>query len=139
MSSMVPRIGDVIADKYRIERRLGGGGMGTVFAATHLMTGRRFAIKWMNTRLGHDTAARERFIREFQAAGSIDHPNVVATLDVGSHDGTLYIVMEYLEGESLGRKIARGRMAPSDCVPIVVEAMGGVGGAPRRGIVPSDF
>jgi serine/threonine-protein kinase len=136
---MVPQIGDIIADKYRIERRLGGGGMGTVFAATHLITGRRFALKWMNTRAVHDSAARERFIREFQAAGSIDHANVVAVLDAGSQDGALYIVMEYLEGESLAKKIARGPMAPDECVPIVVEAMRGVAAAHRLDIVHRDL
>src|SRR3954454_13550177 len=124
MSAAYPRIGDVIGDKYRIERRLGGGGMGTVFSATHLMTGRRFALKWM--RATHDAAARERFIREFQVAGSIDHANVVAVLDVGERDGALYIVMEYLEGESLAARIARRPLAPAECVPIVVEAMRGV-------------
>ena len=139
MSSMVPQIGDVIGDKYRIERKLGGGGMGTVFSATHLMTGRRFALKWMNSRVAADTAARERFIREFQAAGSIDHANVVAVLDVGSRDGALYIVMEYLEGESLGARIARGALAPSECVPIVVEAMRGVAAAHRMDIVHRDL
>jgi serine/threonine-protein kinase len=139
MSSLDPRIGDIIAGKYRIERKLGGGGRGTVFAATHLMTGRRFALKWMNTRAGHDHAARERFIREFQAAGSIDHANVVAVLDAGSQDGSLYIVMEYLEGESLGRKISRGPMTPSECVPIVVEAMRGVAAAHRLDIVHRDL
>jgi tRNA A-37 threonylcarbamoyl transferase component Bud32 len=139
MSAMVPNIGDIVADKYRIERKLGGGGMGTVFAATHLMTGRRFAVKWMNTRAVQDSAARERFIREFQAAGAIDHANVVAVLDAGSQDGSLYIVMEYLEGESLARKIARGPMAPDECVPIVVEAMRGVAAAHRLDIVHRDL
>jgi serine/threonine-protein kinase len=135
-----PQIGDIIADKYRIERRLGGGGMGTVFSATHLMTGRRFALKWMNTRAAYDNAARERFIREFQVAGSIMHANVAAVLDVGSREGALYIVMEYLEGESLGARIARGGpMAPADCVPIIVEAMRGVAAAHRIDIVHRDL
>ena len=139
MSSAIPELSDVVASKYRIERQIGSGGMGTVFCATHLMTGRRFALKWMNPDVARDEAARERFIREFQTAGSIMHPNVAAVLDVGTHGDSLFIVMEYLEGEPLSARIAAGPMAPGECIPIVLEAMSGVAAAHERGMVHRDL
>jgi serine/threonine-protein kinase len=134
-----PQIGDVIAEKYLIEAELGRGGMGTVFSATHLMTGRRFALKWMNVNEVRDAEGRERFIREFQTSGSIVHANVRAVLDVGTLEDSLFIVMEYLEGESLAEHIARGPMRPSECVPILLDAMRGVAAAHQRDIVHRDL
>src|SRR5688500_14951410 len=86
----------LLAGKYRVERELGQGGMGVVFAATHAMTGRRVAIKWMlaaaDTRTTHERS--ERFLREARAAGRVDHPNVVQVLDVGEDARGPFIVME---------------------------------------------
>ncbi len=139
LHTRIPRPGDVIADKYRIDRKLGDGGMGTVFCATHLMTGRRFALKWMNAAVEDDDAGRERFIREFQTAGSIMHANVAAVLDVGMQGTSLFIIMEYLEGESLAERIARRPMQATECVPILIEAMRGVAAAHSHDIIHRDL
>src|SRR6476646_8996177 len=95
------RVGEIVAGKYKLERQLGEGGMGVVFAALHLGTGRRVALKCM-ARAANDVTAYARFKREAQAAGRIDHPNVLQVFDVGEDERGRFIVMEFLRGETLG-------------------------------------
>ncbi|MBC7172354.1 MAG: protein kinase, partial [Polyangiaceae bacterium] len=78
-----PAVGEVIGGKYRIDRIVGRGGMGTVYAATHVVTGKAVAIKWLLAEETVDPHADERFLREAQAAGRVRHPNVVDVYDVG--------------------------------------------------------
>ena len=106
----MPRAGDIVAGKYRIESVIGEGGMGAVFAATHMLTGKRVALKWMLPELASDEAAVQRFVREAQAAGRIDHANVVDIYDVGEHEGSTFLVMEYLHGETLAKAVDRGTL-----------------------------
>lgn len=134
-----PQIGSVIADKYRLERVLGSSGMGTVFSSLHLMTGRRAALRWMNAPASEGAEGLERFIREFQVAAGIVHANVAEVLDAGTQGGGLYIVLEYLEGEPLAARVARGPMPASECVPIVVQAMQGIAAGHRLGVVHRDL
>ena len=82
----LPRLGQVIGEKYRIDARLGRGGMGVVFRATHLVSHKPVALKWM-LRSITDGQAHRRLLREALAAGRIDHPNVVDVYDVGE-EGT---------------------------------------------------
>src|SRR4051812_28844940 len=89
--------GDLIADKYRLERVLGEGGMGTVYAATHVMTGKPVAIKCLHADLNVNEEYPARFLREAQVAGRIDHPNVVNVFDVGRHESAIFLVMELLQ------------------------------------------
>ncbi|HTU58280.1 MAG TPA: protein kinase, partial [Polyangiales bacterium] len=94
----MPKTGDLIAAKYRIEQLIGVGGMGAVFSATHQYTGKRVALKWMLPELANDEDAVQRFMREARAAGRINHPNVVDVYDVGQHDDSYFLVMEHLQG-----------------------------------------
>src|SRR5215207_10027710 len=101
-------LGLVLDDKYRLDERLGEGGMGTVYRATHLLIERHVAVKVLNPRLVADETAKERFRREARAAGRLQHSNAVAVTDFGeTRDGLVYIVMELLEGYSLREVIAR--------------------------------
>src|SRR5262245_22037299 len=102
----MPKVGEVIAGKYQIERLTGVGGMGAVFAGFHKFTGKRFALKWMLPELARDRDAVQRFMREAHAAGRIDHPNVVEVYDVGQHEDSYFLVMEYLSGEPLTAALA---------------------------------
>ncbi|MFN2483050.1 MAG: protein kinase, partial [Pyrinomonadaceae bacterium] len=90
-----PLVGYVLDEKYRLDERLGEGGMGTVYRATHLLIDRPVAVKVLHTRFVEDEAAQARFRREARAAGRLQHPNAVAVTDFGrTLEGFVYIVME---------------------------------------------
>jgi serine/threonine protein kinase len=137
--SALPSIGDEIAGKYRVESVLGQGGMGAVFAARNLRTGKRVAIKWLLPEHAA-SSSRERLLREAQIAASIDHPNVVDIYDVGEHEGGLFLVMEYLRGRNLADVLAeRGRLDPEELIALLVPAMRGVHAAHIAGVVHRDL
>lgn len=133
-----PEPGQVLAGKYRIERELGHGGMGVVYGAKHRVTGRRVAIKWLLS--GNENAAAiERFLREAQAVGRIEHPNVVQVLDVGDDARGPFIVMEFLNGEPLSSLLSRMRLRPTDAVDLLMPALRGVHAAHAEGVVHRDL
>jgi serine/threonine protein kinase len=137
--SALPTIGDEIAGKYRVESVLGQGGMGAVFAARNILTGKRVAIKWLLPEHAASTS-RERLLREAQIAASIEHPNVVDIYDVGEHQGGLFLVMEYLRGRNLADVLAeRGRLDPEELIAVLVPAMRGVHAAHMAGVVHRDL
>jgi serine/threonine protein kinase len=136
-----PLVGRVLDDKYRLDERLGEGGMGTVYRATHLLIDRSVAIKVLNQRFVEDEAARERFRREARAAGRLQHPNIAAVTDFGqTADGLVYIVMELLEGRSLREVIATD--VPLDvarAVSLMLQISGAVAAAHEAGIIHRDL
>src|SRR5262245_30528236 len=119
-ASLVPP-GTLIAGRYRIDRLLGRGGMGTVWAATHTGLGQNVAVKLISKRYASSREARHRFDLEAKAVAQLRSRHVVQVFDNGeTTDGTPFIVMELLEGESLDRRIERvGRLALQDVVRIV--------------------
>src|SRR5262245_11664841 len=117
MRPLLPQVGQVIGEKYKIEEQLGKGGMGAVYRATHVVSHKQVALKWM-LRPASDERARERFTREARAAGRIDHPNVVDVYDIGQDGEAGYLVMELLRGESLRDRLARGPLAPTEAVDL---------------------
>ena len=137
-------IGGTLDGKYRIERLIGQGGMGAVFLATHLGTGRLVAVKVILPHFVEDPEALERFRREAKAAGQMRHPNVVDVTDfgvtrVGSHE-TAYLVMEHLEGQTLRELLERQRELPLDVVVDLVEQIAlALNAAHRFGIVHRDL
>jgi len=135
----MPKTGDLIAAKYRIEQLIGVGGMGAVFSATHQYTGKRVALKWMLPELAKDEDAVRRFMREARAAGRISHPNVVDVYDVGQHDDSYFLVMEYLHGEPLTSALARRDLTPTEVLTLLLPAMRGVAAAHRQGVVHRDL
>src|SRR6266853_907828 len=103
-----PLIGQTLDEKYRLEERLGIGGMGTVYRARHVLIDRAVAVKVLNPRFVEDEAAKTRFRREAKAAGRLRHINAVGVTDFGqTADGYVYIVMELLEGKTLRDLLAR--------------------------------
>jgi len=138
--STLPKPGDIVAGKYRIEHTLGSGGMGVVYQVTHRVTGKRFALKWLLPEVATQADAAKRFIREAQVAGRFEHPNVVEVYDVGSDDGSFYMVMELLEGESLADRITRqGALTVADTCRLLIPCMRGVAEAHSAGIVHRDL
>jgi serine/threonine protein kinase len=134
----LPRLGQVIGEKYRIDARLGRGGMGVVFRATHLVSRKAVALKWM-LRSTADGQAHRRLLREALAAGRIDHPNVVDVYDVGEEGSCAYLVMELLHGEALRARLERGRLESGEAVDLLLPALSGVSAAHRAGVIHRDL
>jgi serine/threonine-protein kinase len=134
----LPGTGDVIANRYRIERVLGRGGMGVAYAATNLVTDKQVALKWILRE--HDASRLRRVIREARAAGRIRHPNIVDVYDVGEHEGSLFLVMELLTGQSLQALIAeRAPLAVDQFLAWFLPALHGVRAAHRQGVIHRDL
>ena len=131
--------GALIAGKYRLEALLGRGGMGAVYAARHVLTGRRFAIKLLSRELTGDAGAEERFMREAMLASSIQHPAIVEVYDVGRDRGMPYMVMKLLQGETLGERLCRGPLAPDEAIRLLLPVIDGIAAAHAHGIVHRDL
>lgn len=136
-----PLIGRVFEGKYRLDERLGGGGMGTVYRATHLLIDRPVALKVLSQRFVGDQTAQQRFRREARAAGRMQHLNAVTVTDFGAtEDGYLYIVMELLEGRTLRDLLAHE--APLDAaraVSIILQTASAVAAAHDAGLIHRDL
>jgi serine/threonine-protein kinase len=136
-----PLIGHTLDEKYRLEERLGIGGMGTVYRAVHLLIDRPVAIKVLNQRFVEDEAARTRFRREARAAGRLQHTNAVTVTDFGqSSDGYVYIVMELLEGRTLRDIVAKeAPLDPARAVSLMLQISDAVAAAHDAGIIHRDL
>lgn len=137
-------VGHVLDEKYRLERLLGRGGMGAVYLATHLGTERYVALKLITPQFMSNEEFVERFKREARAAGRLRHPNVVDVTDFGfAHAGTeqvAYLVMEYLDGCTLGDVLAEEERLPLEWVVDILEQVcSAVHEAHQQGIVHRDL
>ncbi|MBX6363199.1 MAG: protein kinase [Gemmatimonadetes bacterium] len=137
----VELVGQVIGGRYRIERKLGEGGMGQVYLAEHVKLGRACAIKIMRPALMRDQDAIGRFAREAATAGRISHPNVAAVYDFGeTEDGLIYLAMEHVEGTPLSAVLAsRGRLPPAEAVEIAAQVAAGLNAAHELSIIHRDL
>ncbi|MCA1816248.1 MAG: protein kinase, partial [Acidobacteria bacterium] len=136
-----PLVGQVLDEKYRLDERLGEGGMGTVYRATHLLIDRPVAVKVLHTRFVEDEAAQHRFRREARAAGRLQHPNAVAVTDFGSTPGGyVYLVMELLEGETLRDVLAQAAPLPTErAVALMSQVAAAVEAAHEGGVIHRDL
>jgi len=134
-------IGSVLDGRYKIEAVLGSGGMGRVYRAEHTKIGRSVAIKVLHQDLTRNREASQRFQREAIASGRLDHQNIVGVSDFGVlDDGACYLVMEVLEGESLGARLARDKRVPwPEAVEIIRGVLQGLRHAHERGVVHRDI
>jgi serine/threonine protein kinase len=132
-------IGSILDGKYQIESLIGTGGMGSVYAGTHIALGKRVAIKILHPWLAGDARSCQRFLQEAKAIGTLSHPNVVA-VDASARDrDRIYIAMEYLEGEPLSDRIKRlGKLPAEDAVDVVLAAASGLGHAHAAGVLHRD-
>ena len=131
----------LIADKYRLDRLLGRGGMGTVYASTHVDLDRSVAIKLLLSDFTSDADALERFRREARAAARLNHPNVADTYDYGLlPDGGAYIVMELVNGQNLREYMnAAGALPFAEAIIIAQQVASGIGAAHAGGIIHRDL
>ncbi|HET6743992.1 MAG TPA: serine/threonine-protein kinase [Kribbella sp.] len=129
----------LIAERYRLGASLGRGGMGEVFRARDESLGREVAVKLM-LGSGEDTSAAERFRREARAAARLSDPHIVAVYDFGQYDDTYYLVMELVEGRSVGAELAESGSLPWDrAVTIVEQAAAGLAVAHAQDVVHRDI
>lgn len=135
------RVGTVVGQRYRIDRLLGVGGMGAVYAVTHLALGKTYALKVLHDVYGRDPDIIDRFVREARAATQTGHPNIIDVVDIGTMEsGDLYFVMELLEGTDLGTVIRQsGPLAVRRAVHIGRQICRALAAAHEAGIVHRDL
>ena len=132
------RIGTVIAG-YRIESRIGRGGMGVVYRAHHLNLDREAALKVIAPDLAESSGFRERFAREARIAAALAHPNIVTVYDAGEVDGTLYLAMQYIEGSDLAAMLSsEGRLRPYRAIDVCRQIGAALDAAHAKGLIHRD-
>jgi serine/threonine-protein kinase len=132
-------LGTTLNGRYRLEARIGSGGMSTVFRALDETLQRQVAVKLMNREVATDSDQLERFRREARAVAQLSHPHIVGVIDAGEDEGRPYIVFEYVEGETLKDRIRRmGRLPITEAVAYAIEIARALGAAHARHIVHRD-
>ena len=136
----MPSIAPTKIGKYDVEERVGEGAMGVVYRAVDPILKRRVAIKVMGEAFAQNDDLRERFLREAQAAGSLQHPNVITIYDFGEVDGHLYIAMEFVEGQDVAELLAHNvPLSLAAKLDIAIGVLQGLAFAHKRGIVHRDI
>ncbi len=133
-------IGTVLSGRYKLEAKLGSGGMSTVYLARDSTLDRAVAVKVMHREMSEQADQLERFRQEARAVAKLSHPNVVAVIDAGEDGGYPYIVFEYVEGETLKQRIARlGALDPQEALAYAIEIARGLTVAHARNMVHRDI
>jgi serine/threonine protein kinase/tetratricopeptide (TPR) repeat protein len=131
-------IGETISN-YRVLSQLGQGGMGVVYEAEDTTLGRRVALKFLPEEMAKDGSSLQRFQREARAASALNHPGICTVYTIDQHEGTHFIVMELLEGETLASRIRRGALEPRAVVELAVQMADALESAHAKGIVHRDL
>jgi serine/threonine-protein kinase len=133
-------IGTVLSGRYRLEAKLGSGGMSTVYLARDQTLDRAVAVKVMHREMSEQAEQLERFRQEARAVAKLSHPNVVSVIDAGEDGGYPYIVFEYVEGETLKQRIGReGPLDPQEAIAYAIEIARGLSVAHARNMVHRDI
>src|SRR6188474_2883851 len=133
-------VGTVLGERYRLDELLGEGGMGRVFAAEHVLMKKKLAVKILHRELTSVPEVIARFEREAMAAANIDHPNVAAATDFGKlDDGSVYLVLEFVQGKSLRDEIEAGAFGVERALHIARQIATALGAAHALSIVHRDL
>ncbi|MGA9771763.1 MAG: protein kinase [Blastocatellia bacterium] len=133
-----PVISETISH-YRILKKLGAGGMGEVYLAEDARLGRQVALKFLPASYQYDPDRRSRFLKEARAASALRTPNIAAIYDIGEHDQIMFIVMEYVEGDLLSRRVERGIMDTREAIDIATQIADALDEAHTLGIIHRDI
>src|SRR6266480_3526745 len=132
-------VGTQVDGRYRLDAKLGAGGLSTVYRAFDMTLEREVAIKLMHREIASDSAQIERFRREARSVAQLSHPHIVTVIDAGDDEGRPYIVFEFVEGETLKQRIRRlGRLPVPEAVAYAIEIARALGAAHQRNIVHRD-
>ncbi len=138
MTDALASLAAALADRYRLERELGAGGMATVYLAEDMKHGRQVAIKVLRPELAA-VIGPERFVREIRTIAALQHPHILGLIDSGEVEGTAYYVMPFVEGESLRDRLSREKQLPvGDAVRIATEVASALDYAHRHGVIHRD-
>jgi len=136
----VMEVGDLLLNKYKLVRVLGEGGMGLVFEASHEVLGKRVAVKSLHADLSSDEQLVQRFFREARAAAAIGHRSIIDVYDVGQENGSTFLVMEYLEGQTLSERLsAQGPLDVGFVAFVACQVLSALDAAHKAGIVHRDL
>ncbi len=139
MNGIPPRLAEALRDRYRLERELGRGGMGSVYLAEDLKHHRKVAVKVLRPDLAASLGT-ERFLREIEVAAQLQHPAILPLHDSGQADGSVFYIMPYVEGESLRDRLARqGELPLEDAVRILCEVLDALAYAHGKGVIHRDI
>ncbi|MEQ1762342.1 MAG: protein kinase [Pyrinomonadaceae bacterium] len=130
---------NVLPDHYRLIELIGRGGMAEVYLAEDRRLGRKVAIKFLNSEFRRDPDRVRRFRQEARSASALNHPNILIIHDIGDRGGIQFIVSEFVEGETLGTRIAQGRVPFAEAVDIAIQAASALTAAHAAGIVHRDI
>ena len=128
-----------VLNHYRILSLIGAGGMGEVYLASDDKLGRRVAIKILPDSVSRDSDAKLRMLREARAIAALDHPNVCTIYEVGEHDGRPYIVMQFVEGETLFDRLQQSRMSLTECLDVATQVAAALDEAHSHGVIHRDI
>jgi len=138
MRRMALPVGSKIG-RYEITALIGSGGMGEVYLSEDTQLGRKVAVKILNSELAADATARKRLVREARAAATLDHPNICSIHEVGEADGHQFIVMQFVEGETLDARLKDRPVDIKEALNISVQLADALAEAHTRGIIHRDI
>src|ERR1044071_9770938 len=134
----MPEVMSETISHYRIVKVLGTGGMGEVYLAEDTRLGRQVAIKFLPASYQYDPERRVKFLAEARATSALRSPHIAAIYDIGEHEGAMYIVMEYVEGQLLSDKLKRGALGVRDAIDMAAQIADALSEAHSMGIVHCD-